>query len=144
MKRQELYTPYTGMTILEKSKLIAFFETNTENGHFSKNEIAEALECAIKERPSLGGFVLNLNEENQLVGAMVVHATGMANRNPKYRLSLFAVARNRRHNGIAKHLVDYAKEKTGNGLAVQLKRGDGEVAFFDKLGFKEKYIEMRL
>lgn len=144
MKQQELYTPFTGMTILEKSKLANFLETNTENGHFSKSEITEAIECALKERPSLGGFILTLKEENKLLGALVINATGMENRHPKHRLSLFAVARSHRHNGIAKHLIRNAMQKTDGDLAIQLEPGNGEVAFFEKLGFKEKYVEMRL
>lgn len=144
MKQQELYTPFTGMTILEKSKLIKFLEANTENGHFSQSEISEAIECAIKERPSLGGFVLILKEENELLGALVVNATGMENRNAKHRLSLFAVARSHRHNGIAKHLIKNALQKTEGNLAIQLEPGNGKVAFFERLGFKEKYVEMRL
>ncbi len=144
MKKQELYTPFTRLTFLEKSKLIDFLEVNTENGHFSKCEIAEAVECAMKERPSLGGFILTLNEENEMLGAMVVNATGMENRNPKFRLSLFAVARAHRHNGIAKHMMDNAIQRTGPDLAIQLEPGNGEVAFFKRLGFKERYVEMRL
>lgn len=144
MKKQELYTPYTGLTILEKSMLINFLEANTENGHFSKSEIAEAVECAVKERASLGGFILSLKEENELLGVIVVNATGMENRNPKHRLSLFAVARSHRHNGIAKSLLERAVQQVGNDLAIQLEPGNGEVAFFEKLGFKEKYVEMRL
>ena len=144
MKKQELYTPFTGVTILEKSKLMDFLEANTENGKFSKNEIAEAIECAVKERASLGGFIFALKEDDELLGAIVVNATGMENRNPKHRLSLFAVARAHRHNGIAKHLVEYAIQKAGRDMAIQLEPGKREMAFFEKLGFKEKYVEMRL
>jgi GNAT superfamily N-acetyltransferase len=144
MKEQELYTPFTGLTILEKSKLVAFLEANTENGLFSKGEITEAVECAVKERASLGGFILTLREGNEMLGALVVNATGMENRNPRHRLSLFAVARAHRHNGIAKHLLDKAVQQAGSNLAIQLEPGNGEVAFFEKLGFKEKYVEMRL
>lgn len=144
MKKQELYTPYTGLTILEKSKLVNFLEANTENGQFTKDEITEALECAIKERASLGGFILIIREERELLGAMVVHATGMQNRTPKHRLSLFAIARSHRHNGIAKKLLEKAVKHAGTDIGIQLKPGNGEVSFFEKLGFREKYVEMRI
>ncbi len=144
MKKQELYTPFTGLSILEKSKIINFLESNAENGHFSKCEITEAVECAMKERPSLGGFIITIKNDKELLGALVVNSTGMENLNPKHRLSLFAIARSHRHNGIARSLLDGAVQQAGNDLAIQLEPGNGEVAFFKKLGFKEKYVEMRL
>ena len=132
------------MTILEKSKLVNFLGANTENGHYDKHEITMAIECALKERPSLGGFILTVKEKGELLGALVVNTTSMEARNPKHRLSLFAIARTHRHNGVAQHLLTKATQQTNGSLAIQLEPGNGEVSFFEKLGFKEKYVEMRL
>lgn len=140
MTNYERFDAYTGLTFLEKSKLVNFLLENTENGHFSKNEIMEVLECAVKERASLGGFILTLKKHDELLGAIVVNRTDSKRVN---RLSLLAIARPHRHNGVAKKLVARAIEKSGSGLSLQIEPGNGEEAFFKKLGFEKKFVVMQ-
>jgi hypothetical protein len=136
----ERFDAFTGLTILEKSKLVDFLFANTENGHFSRNEITEAVECAVKERASLGGFILTLEKNGELAGAIVVNRTDSERVN---RLSFLAIARPHRHNGVAKKLVAQAIEKSGGGLTLQIEPGNGEEDFFKKLGFERKYVVMQ-
>ncbi len=143
MIKHELYNPFTRLTFLEKLRLVAFLSENTENGQFSAHEVMEAVECAVKERPSFGGFILTLEEEKQMLGAAVVSCTGMESMNPRHRLMLLGVAKSHRHNGVAKKLIDKAIAQAGGDLSIQLLPGNGEVAFFEKLGFKAKYVDMR-
>lgn len=143
MEEFERYDPFTGMTILEKSKLVKFLEENAENGHFSKQEITEVVECAVKERASFGGFVLTLQDDGELLGVAVINRTGMENVDIQNRLSLLAIAPPHRQNGVAKKLISHAIERAGSGLALQLEPSHGEVAFFEKLGFEKKYVVMR-
>ena len=140
MTNYERYDAYTGLTILEKSKLVDFLLENTENGHFSRLEIIEKVECAIKERASLGGFILTLKKENEVLGVIVVNRTSSER---IQKLSLLAIARSHRHNGVAKKLVSQAIEKSGGELSLQIKPGNGEEAFFKKLGFERKYVVMQ-
>lgn len=139
MANYERYDAFTRLTILEKSKLVDFILENVENGRFTRAEIMEAVECAIKERASMGGFILTLKEEKELLGAIVVNHTSLER---SHRLSLLAIARPHRQNGVAKKLVSRAVEKVGSGLFLQLKPGNGEEAFFEKLGFEKKYVVM--
>lgn len=143
MTKIERYDPYTRLTILEKTRLVDFLQSNLENGHFTPAEIMETLECAVKERPSFGGFVLALLENERLLGAIVVNRTGMEAVDTQHRLSLLGVARSHRHNGVAKKLIAQAMIQTGNGLALQLEPSDGEMAYFEELGFEKKYVVMR-
>jgi len=140
MTNYERYDAFTGLTILEKSRLVDFLLENTENGHFSRQEIIEVVECAIKERPSLGGFILTMQKSEVMVGAIVVNRTSSERNN---RLSLLAIAQSHRHNGVAKNLVSQAIEKLGGGLSLQIEPGNGEEAFFKKLGFERKYVVMQ-
>ncbi|MCB0522011.1 MAG: GNAT family N-acetyltransferase [Lewinellaceae bacterium] len=143
MIKQELYNPFTRLTLLEKLRLVQFLAENAENGQFSAHEVTEAVECAVKERPSFGGFILTLEEEHEMLGAIVVSCTGMETMNPRHRLMLLAIAKEHRHNGVAKKLVDKAIAQAGGDLSIQLEPGNGEVAFFEKLGFKARYVDMR-
>ncbi|MEK7256943.1 MAG: GNAT family N-acetyltransferase [Bacteroidota bacterium] len=144
MVKLSYFNPFTRITHLEKAKLVEFLRQNVENGHFSTEEILEAIECAVKERPSFGGFILTFQEEDQTVGALVVSNTGMENRNAKHRLTMLAVDKRYRHNGIPQKLIQKAAEHAGGELALQLEPGKEEVAFFENLGFKARYVEMRL
>ena len=140
MTNYEQFDAYTGLTILEKSKLVDFLLENTENGHFSRPEIMEAVECAVKERASLGGFILVLKKQKEVLGTIVVNRTSSER---IQKLSLLAIARSHRQNGVAKKLVSQAIEKAGGELSLQLEPGNGEVSFFEKLGFEKKYVVMR-
>ena len=140
MTNYERYDAFTGLTILEKSKLVSFLLENSENGQFSRQVITEAVECAIKERASLGGFILTLKKEKELLGVIVVNRTSSDRRQ---KLSLLAIARSHRHNGVAKKLVTQAIEKAGSGLSLQIEPGNGEEAFFKKLGFERKYVVLQ-
>lgn len=140
MTNYERFDAFTGLTILEKSKLVDFLLENAENGHFTRQEITETVECAIKERASLGGFILTFKKQDKLLGAIVVNRTSSEKVN---RLSLLAIAQSHRHNGVAKKLVSQAIEKLGSGLSLQIEPGNGEEAFFKKLGFERKYVVMQ-
>ena len=120
--------------------MVKFLLENAENGHFSPEEIMESVECAVKERPSLGGFILTLKKEEEVLGIIVVNRTSMEK---AQQLSLLAIAKAHRHNGVASKLVSAAIEKAGAGLVLQIEPGNGEEAFFEKLGFSKKYVVMQ-
>jgi GNAT superfamily N-acetyltransferase len=144
MNKHQLFNAFTRITINEKLRLIRFLQENTENGKFSDTEITEAVECAVKERPSLGGFILTLQDEEELLGALVVNCNGLETMNPRHRLTLMAVSKKHRLNGVPQKMITKAIEYAGGDLALQLEQNPEEVQFFEKLGFQTRYVELRL
>lgn len=143
MVKHSVYTPFTRITHLEKAKIVRFIRENANQQHFSDTEITEAVECAVKERPSFGGFILTASSGEEMLGAVVVSHTGMESVTPRHRLMLLAIVPRYRHNGIAHSLIEKAVEQSGGDLALQLEPEDDEVGFFEKMGFQKKFVEMR-
>ncbi len=143
MTKRILYNPYTRITHLEKLKLVRFLHENAENGHFSDDEVLEAVECAVKERPSFGGFILALQENEELLGALVVTCTGMESVAARHRLMMLAICKEHRNNGVAHNLIGQAIQQAGGDLALNLDPDDGETDYFENLGFQKRFVEMR-
>ena len=74
------YTAFSGMSPIEKNALISFICENA--GNSSKSEVQEALDYALKRKPSFGGFVVVITDGKPIIGAIIVNQTGMKGYNP--------------------------------------------------------------
>jgi GNAT superfamily N-acetyltransferase len=143
MIRHKLYNAFTQINAAEKSAIVEFLHKNLNGRPVSKNEIEEAVNYAVKERPSFGGFVLTANEADRILGTILVNCTGMEGFNPKNRLVYLAIDKKRRRNGVARKLLKEAIQFTKGDLALQVEPGNTSIKLFEQLGFQTQYLEMR-
>lgn len=144
MVEHTLYNAYTKVPMFEKSPLINFIRENSENKEVSSQMVREAVDYAIKEIPSFGGFILTASDEGQTVGAIVVNKTGLNGGNPKHRVIYLAIKEEYRQKGIGSDLIKKAVHFAKGDISLRVAHNSEAIKLYESLGFETKYVEMRL
>jgi ribosomal protein S18 acetylase RimI-like enzyme len=108
----------------------------------SKLDIIKALEYVFDTHKP-GGNIILLLEENIIIGAVVINETGMSKYIPENILVYIAVHKEHRGNGIGKELMKNAIKMTKGDIALHVEPNNPATFLYNKMGFKNKYIEMR-
>lgn len=139
----QLYDAFSGMNLMEKSRVIQFLTEN--EGESERHSIREAIEYAMKLKPSFGGFVLVVRQRQQIVGAIVANRTGMEAYNPKNIFVFVTVgAKFRKNEMLVKGLIDEAIKYADGDIAMHVKSDNPALSLYQEMGFKAQYLELRL
>ena len=109
-----------------------------------KESIEKAMDYALKKHPSFGGYIITIVEDQKIVGATVVNKTGMEGYIPENILVYIAIHKDFRGKGIGKKLMSRAIEMSNGDIALHVEPDNPAKILYEKLGFKNKYLEMRL
>lgn len=91
-----------------------------------------------------GGFILLGIDKGYIVGAVVVNDTGMSGYIPEHILVYIAVHQGHRGKGIGKELMQNAIKLCAGSIALHVEPDNPAKFLYEKLGFTNKYLEMRL
>lgn len=127
----------------EKQTLIDFLFTNLQEYGDPRPDIEKAIDYAMKETPSFGGFILAAYIEDEVVGVVVVNRTGMKDYIPENILVYIATHKNYRGKGIGKKLMQQTIELAKGSIALHVEPENPAKFLYEKVGFSSKYIEMR-
>jgi ribosomal protein S18 acetylase RimI-like enzyme len=119
------------------------FEHLQEYGD-KREYILKAIGYAFGDRPGQDGFVLLAREQGNIVGAVVINDTNMSGYIPEHILVYIAVNQNQRGKGIGSRLMEKAIEETHGDIALHVEPENPAVHLYEKYGFTNKYLEMRL
>ena len=108
-----------------------------------KEDIKAAMDYALGEENSPGGFVLVANDGDKIVGSVVVNRTGMKKYIPENILVYIATDAACRGQGIGKKLMETAIEQADGSIALHVEPNNPAKGLYEKLGFTNKYLEMR-
>jgi [ribosomal protein S18]-alanine N-acetyltransferase len=122
--------------------IASFLETHLEQYGDKKSDILKAIDYALT--PEKGGFLLLGIEDNHIIGAVVINRTGMDGYIPSNILVYIAVDQAFRGKGIGKLLMQEVIGKTKGGIALHVEPDNPAKKLYEKLGFTNKYLEMRL
>lgn len=137
-----LITPESGEHKVYTNHHIAdFLENHLDRFGDKKEDILKAIQYALS--PSKGGFALLGIENETIIGAVVINRTGMDGYVPSNILVYIAVHREHRGQGLGKLLMLEAMSKTLGGIALHVEPDNPAKALYEKLGFTNKYLEMR-
>jgi [ribosomal protein S18]-alanine N-acetyltransferase len=128
----------------EKTKIVDFLHEHLEQYRDSKPDITKAIDYAIKESDSFGGFVMVASENSEIACAVVVNETGMKGYIPENILVYIATHKNHRGKGIGKKLMQDSIAYANGNIALHVEPENPAKFLYDKLGFTNKYLEMRL
>ena len=109
-----------------------------------KESIEKAMDYALKKHPSFGGYIITIVEDQKIVGATVVNKTGMDGYIPENILVYIAIHVDFRGKGIGKKLMSRAIEMSNGDIALHVEPDNPAKILYEKLGFQNKYLEMRL
>ncbi|MEE4116638.1 MAG: GNAT family N-acetyltransferase [Marinilabiliaceae bacterium] len=134
---------------LEKESIIRFLYKHLGEYGDSLADIQKSIDFALKvSNPglatiSLGGFVLAAYEEREIIGAVVINRTGMSGYIPGHILVYIAVHKDHRGKGLGKELMQKVIDITKDDIALHVEPDNPAVNLYEKLGFENKYLEMR-
>ena len=142
-RRVQLYDSFTGLTPPERAAVVHLLCQNSDSTN--GEEIAEALDYALKNRPSFGGYIFTLWENDQVISCVVVNQTGMGPYNPGYVL-VYAVLHPDylQEEDLLQDLVQRAVRHAKGEIAMHLRPNNPGIDLFKRMGFTEKYVELRL
>ncbi len=131
-----------------------------ENKNYSNQTIAQFLEHHLEQygdkiedilqcieyvmNPEKGGNIVIGTDENKIVGVVILNNTGMKKYIPENILVYIAVDNSQRGKGYGKQLMQKAIDITSGSIALHVEPDNPAFKLYEKLGFTNKYLEMRL
>ncbi len=143
MVETKVFNPTNKPNLIEKQNVIDFLFNNLQEYGDPKPDITKAIDYALKETESFGGFILVSYFENDITGAVVVNQTGMKDYIPENILVYIAVHKDHRGKGIGKILMSKAIDFADGNIALHVEPENPARYLYEKVGFSSKYIEMR-
>ena len=104
----------------------------------------KAINYALNKGITPGGFIVVGSEGSQIAGVVVVNKTGMEGYIPENILVYIATHRDHRGKGLGKKLMQRAIDEAEGAIALHVEPDNPAKILYEKLGFTNKYLEMRL
>ncbi|RKD13753.1 GNAT family acetyltransferase [Pelobium manganitolerans] len=120
--------------------IAAFLETQLGVYGDNKVDILKCLDYVFEK----GGLVILAEEGGYLAGAAVLNETGMQSYIPENILVYIAVHENQRGKGLGTQLMQKCLELAEGSIALHVEADNPAKKLYEKLGFTNKYLEMRL
>ena len=143
MIRTKLFNSENKPDLKEKENIIDFLFDNLQQYGDPRPAIEKAVNYALKETASFGGFILVSYLENEISGAVVVNRTGMEDYIPENILVYIATHKDHRGEGIGKMLMQKTIDTAVGSIALHVEPDNPARHLYEKIGFTTKYIEMR-
>lgn len=107
-------------------------------------DIEKAMDYSFGIENKPGGFVIVEKVDNVLIGVVVVNKTGMKSYIPENILVYIATHYEYRGKGLGKKLMEKAIERAEGDIALHVEADNPAKRLYERLGFSNKYLEMRL
>ena len=109
------------------------------------DKIEDILKCIdYVMNPSKGGNIVVGLDDNKIVGVVILNNTGMKDFIPENILVYIAVNNSQRGKGFGKQLMQKAISIAKGNIALHVEPDNPAKILYEKLGFTNKYLEMRL
>ncbi|NQT78047.1 MAG: GNAT family N-acetyltransferase [Bacteroidetes bacterium] len=138
------YSSLDNLTTIEKQRIVKFLATHLDEYGDPEKDIANAIDYAMISYPLAGGFILTAEEEDNILGVVIMNKTGMKGYIPENILVYIAVHHNHRGKGLGKRLMQESLLYTKGDIALHVEPDNPAKYLYAKFGFDNKYLEMRL
>ncbi|MFT6749350.1 MAG: ribosomal-protein-alanine N-acetyltransferase [Flavobacterium sp.] len=139
----KIITPETGENKTYSHQTIANFLFTHLEQYGDKTE--DILKCiAYAMNPDKGGSIIVGLDEEQIVGVVILNNTNMGGFIPENILVYIAVDNSQRGKGFGKKLMKKAIDTAKGDIALHVEPDNPAKILYEKLGFTNKYLEMRL
>lgn len=109
------------------------------------DKVEDILKCIdYVMNPDKGGNVVVGLDDNKIVGVVILNNTGMKDFIPENILVYIAVDNSQRGKGFGKKLMQKAISIAEGNIALHVEPNNPAKGLYEKLGFTNKYLEMRL
>jgi GNAT superfamily N-acetyltransferase len=133
------------MSTLDKLNTVEFLHKHLEQYGDQKPDIEKAVQYALQEISLFGGFILEgYNDDDNVIGTVVINRTGMTGYIPDNILVYIAVDNSERGKGYGKDLINKVIDLTEGNIALHVEKDNPARFLYEKVGFTNPYLEMRL
>ena len=108
-----------------------------------KEQIQLCMDYALERENKAGGFILVAMVGDRIAGATIINKTGMQGYIPANILVYIAVDSAYRGQGIGAKLMEQAIDHCEGGLALHVEPDNPARRLYERMGFTNKYLEMR-
>lgn len=141
-RRVSLYDAFSGMSSGEKMALVNFLRNNSEDQDAST--ILDAVDYALKNKPSFGGYIFTCWENSRLIAAVLVNKTGMSGPTPSCQMMYASLDHQYQEEPeILQRLVKKAIRQAKGEIGLRLRPDHPALSIFRSLGFQEEYVDLR-
>jgi ribosomal protein S18 acetylase RimI-like enzyme len=144
MTEIKIFSAVDKPTEIEKAEVVDFLFNHLEQYGDPKKDIQKAIDYSIKEFVSFGGFTMIIRDKDKIKGAVVINQTGMGGYIPENILVYIAIHNGHRGEGLGKTLMSKAIELAQGDIALHVEANNPAKKLYEKLGFTNPYLEMRL
>ena len=144
MIKIETLSAVDNATYLQKNEIADFLVEHVEQFGDPKEDVMKCLDYALDPGLQAGGFVVLAKENEKILGALVMNKTGMSGYIPENILVYIAVDSSQRGKGIGGKIMDTALKMANGAVALHVEADNPARKLYERLGFTNKYLEMRL
>lgn len=126
--------------IIIEGTLAKFLHKHLEQYGDKIKDIQKAIDYVFER----GGNITVQYINNEIVGAVVINQTGMKGYIPENILVYIAVNNQYRGRGLGKQLMEKAISSCKGDIALHVEKDNPARFLYEKLGFTNPYLEMRL
>lgn len=131
-------------TTFSREDIADFLYQHLDEYGDEKKHILSCIAYAYGDEEGQDGFILVAHEQNQILGAVIINHTNMGGFIPEHILVYIAVHENARGQGLGKQLMEQIIENTEGDIALHVEPDNPAKYLYEKFGFTNKYLEMRL
>lgn len=138
------YDAFTRLSFLNINRITNFLHQQVADTDDDKSAIRKSLLYAAKEIPSLGGYAFVMEENEAILGAIVINKTGMSEYQSENLVVYLAVHKDYRNKGIATKLLTKAITYCTGNIAFNIPKENSALSLLEKNGFKSEKIQLTL
>lgn len=131
-------------TVFTREDIANFLYHHLDEYGDEKQHILRCIGYAYGDREGQNGFVLLAHENDKIVGSVVINDTNMGGYIPEHILVYIAVDAHYRGQGIGKQLMKRTIKATDGDIALHVEPDNPAKYLYEKYGFTNEYLEMRL
>ncbi|MDZ7690694.1 MAG: GNAT family N-acetyltransferase [Balneolaceae bacterium] len=138
------YSDSDNPTEFSREDIADFLFTHLDEFGDEKQHILRCIGYAYGDNPGQDGLILIAHEDEQITGAVIINKTNMKGYIPENILVYIAVHGDYRGQGLGSQLMEHIIEATEGDIALHVEEQNPAVHLYEKYGFTNKYLEMRL
>ncbi len=131
-------------TEFTREQIAGFLYKHLDEYGDSKEAILKCIAYAYGDSPGQDGFILVAHEGSEILGVVIINKTNMSGYIPENILVYIAVHAKTRGKGVGKGLMKQIIEHTDGDIALHVEPENPAKHLYEKFGFTNKYLEMRL
>ena len=136
MATTKLYHAFPPLSMRKKTELVNFLNTYQENPELDLSIIKHLVDYALKEIYSFGGFIVTEEDDQKIIGVMVINNTGMQGYMPNNLIVASAFIPGMLMQGARKRLIQKVMHFTKGDTAYLINSPQEKEQLQKNLGIK--------